>query len=274
MYMKKQKSKQNVYFILAEENLFHPKYLNSIFNKLDMNEFQIVGITIAKDKLPKGKTDFLLKMLRLWGILGFLAIGFLSKLRAIQKYDIKSLAKNHNVPYIVSDNVNSDQHISYLKEKNIDIIVSSNGQIFKKKLLNIPSIACINRHSALLPEYAGVLPVFWAMLDNKKEFGVTLHYMVEAIDEGQPIFQKRIPLNPKKSLFENYVDAFNISVDATIEALNLLYENSKISNAYKSKVNYFTFPSHSKIQEFHKHHKAFLLKDLYVYFNRKYSIQS
>jgi len=50
---------------------------------------------------------------------------------------------------------------------------------------------CVNFHPSLLPDYRGPEPIYWGLLNNEAEFGLTLHYMTERIDDGDVISQSR-----------------------------------------------------------------------------------
>ncbi len=71
--------KKRLYFILAGENLFHPQYLLNILRLLDLQEYQVVGITLAQEKT--GVIHQLARQYQLWGWLGFIAIGIKSSLK-------------------------------------------------------------------------------------------------------------------------------------------------------------------------------------------------
>lgn len=261
---------RKLYFILADENLFHPKFFLKLLKKLNQN-YEVVGITLAKDTHKSGLINFIKQQLNLWGVIGFLYIGMksfiyliLEKLNNKNSLSLKSIARKNNIKYVESFNVNDESHLEYLKKLKIDIIISSCGHIFKKDLLKLPKIACINRHSALLPKYGGVLPVFWAMVFEEKKFGVSIHYMVDKIDQGDILSQIEIPLKRENSLFKNYLLAFEKSVDAIILALENLDKNRIAVRFLPNEKQYFSFPSNEKIKELkEKGFKTFSLKDIF-----------
>lgn len=264
--------KTRIYFILADENLFHPHYFKGVLDNLD-DSYEVVGVTLAKTKPRKGLLSFLKEQYALWGFLGFVWIALATVIRSLlskvvpgNNFTIERIAQNQGIKFIDSYNVNNENHIKYIKNKKIDIIISSNGQIFKKELLDIPKIACINRHSALLPDYGGVLPVFWAMLNNEKQFGVSIHYMVEKIDAGDILYRVPISLDKDNSLFDNYLLAFDKSVDATIGALSNIRKNKIVKKFKKSPKGYFSFPSLDIINKFKRKHKTFNVNDIFLYF--------
>lgn len=264
--------KTRLYFILSDENLFHTHYLLGVIKTLDTKAYKITGITLALDMYKKGYVNFLNQQLHLWGVLGFLFIAlmstirrFLSKLGIKKTFSITGIADLYKIPVVESYNVNDKEHIKYLKKLNIDIIISSNGHIFKKEILNLPKIACINRHTALLPKYGGVLPVFWAMYHNESKFGVSVHYMVLEIDKGDILYQTVIPLNKHNSMFKNYILAFDLSIDVTVKALYNIKNKKIMKHNLLSEKSYFSFPSFETINEFKNKYNTFLLIDILTY---------
>ena len=64
------------------------------------------------------------------------------------------------------------------------IIVAAYGKILPKYILEYPKFGCINVHASLLPEYRGAAPIQRAIIDGKKETGVTIMKMEEGLDTG------------------------------------------------------------------------------------------
>lgn len=262
--------KTRLYFILADENLFHPRFFLLCLKKLK-KDYEVIGITVARDLHKKGFLGFLKQQLSIWGLLGFLYIAFMSsiysildKFNLIDNLSLSNIAKKNNIEHIESFNVNQENHLNHLRKLNIDIIISSCGHIFKTDLLKLPKIACINRHTALLPKYGGVLPVFWAMYFEEKKFGVSVHYMVEKIDEGNILSQIEIPLKKENSLFKNYILGFDKSVDAIVIALENLKNHKIITYFHPNEKQYFSFPGNDKIKELkEKGYKTFSYKDIF-----------
>ncbi len=261
-----------IYFILAEENLFHPYYVSSVLGRLDKKNYKPVGITVLKEHYKHGFIRFLIQQFNLWGFWGFLFISINSVVRRLidnllprKNLSVKNIAKDHHIPYIEIKKVNSGEHLSYLRKKMPDIIVSSSGQFFKEELLKLPKIACINRHSALLPKYGGVLPVFWAMYNGEKEIGVSIHYMTKEIDKGDILYQIPIKNIEGNSLFKNYVLAFHESVEATIKALKNVSDKRIYKKYSSSKESYFSIPLIEEMRQLRKRNKSFSFEDIALY---------
>ena len=64
----------------------------------------------------------------------------------------------------------------------------------------IDDIPIVNTHPALLPKGRGAWPMPVTILKGLGESGVTLHRMVEAMDEGDIILQKSVPVYPEDDL--------------------------------------------------------------------------
>lgn len=257
-----------LYFILADENLFHPHYFSGVINSLPEG-WKIVGVTVLKEKYRKGFFFYLYRQFSLWGFLGFFFLTvatvlniILDKLKLSNGSSIQRVASLKNIPYLKITDVNDAGHISYLRNLHPDIIVSSCGQIFKTEILKLARFACINRHTGLLPKYGGSLPVFWAMYNHEKQFGVSIHLMVEKIDEGDVVSQIRLRNNLNSTLFSNYILGFKQSVPATITALENVIHRKIIKRFDAKQKLYFRFPEIEVMQDFRKNHRTFSLSDV------------
>lgn len=55
----------------------------------------------------------------------------------------------------------------------------------------------INLHNAPLPRYRGVSPINWALKNEEREHGVTIHELAPGIDDGDIISQVRYSIYPE-----------------------------------------------------------------------------
>lgn len=69
-------------------------------------------------------------------------------------------------------------------------VVVAFGQIFPKRLLEIPTAGCLNVHASLLPRYRGAAPIQAAIQAGDSVTGVTTQQMASKLDSG-PIFLER-----------------------------------------------------------------------------------
>jgi methionyl-tRNA formyltransferase len=76
-----------------------------------------------------------------------------------------------------------------------DIIYSVQyHEILKQEHLDKAAQIAVNLHMAPLPEYRGSNQFSFAIIEQKKEFGTTIHQINTQIDAGDILFQKRFPI--------------------------------------------------------------------------------
>ena len=134
---------------------------------------------------------------------------------------LKNFANQHNIDYLENDDVNSEEFISLIKNYKCDLFVSmSFDQIFKKDIIKSMKNNIINCHAGKLPFYRGRSILNWVLINDEKEFGITVHYIDEGIDSGDIILQrsyKITDLDDYKSLLNKaYVKCAEILYDAIL----------------------------------------------------------
>jgi methionyl-tRNA formyltransferase len=70
-----------------------------------------------------------------------------------------------------------------------------------------------------LPEYRGCNQFSFAISENKKEFGTTIHKMDIGIDHGDLLFERRFPIPDNCWVEDLYQLTFNASIDLFIETI-------------------------------------------------------
>ena len=108
---------------------------------------------------------------------------------------LKNYCEKYNIDYLKHKNINSKEFLEKIKQYNCDLFVSmSFNQIFKKEIINIPRLKAINCHAGKLPFYRGRNVLNWVLINDEKEFGITVHYIDEGIDTGDIIMQRIYPI--------------------------------------------------------------------------------
>ncbi|MGN0160927.1 MAG: methionyl-tRNA formyltransferase [Lachnospiraceae bacterium] len=119
---------------------------------------------------------------------------------------VKELALQHGITVYQPVKARDEAFVQILKDLNPEVIVVvAFGQILPKSILDIPKYGCVNVHGSLLPEYRGAAPIQWAVIDGRKESGVTTMQMDVGIDTGDMLMQTICPLDAKEtggSLFD------------------------------------------------------------------------
>lgn len=103
---------------------------------------------------------------------------------------VKEIALGNGLPIITPEKINRREVIDQLIDINPDfLVVIAYGQIIGQRILDAFPDRIINIHGSLLPEYRGAAPMQRAMLDGKKETGITSMLIRKEMDAG-PILKK------------------------------------------------------------------------------------
>jgi methionyl-tRNA formyltransferase len=95
------------------------------------------------------------------------------------------------------------EFVEHLQTLHPDLfLVVSYGQILKQNLLDLPKFGAINVHPSILPKYRGPSPVQSAVLAGDEVVGVTIMKMVLALDAGDIIRVKTMPLSSEMTFGE------------------------------------------------------------------------
>lgn len=130
-----------------------------------------------------------------------------------------NFSKKYGIDYLFPVQINTVDFIEKAKAYNCDLFVSmSFNQIFRDEIINVPRLKTINCHAGKLPFYRGRNILNWALINDEKEFGITVHYIDAGIDTGDIILQNCYPITDEddyKSLLEvSFVECANILYDA------------------------------------------------------------
>ena len=116
---------------------------------------------------------------------------------------VKELALANNIPVFQPENFRADEDVQALRDMNPDVVaVVAYGRILPQRVLDIPTKGCVNIHASILPEYRGSAPYQWAVLDGKKETGVTAQHMVREMDAGDIIDVAKTPIGENETAGE------------------------------------------------------------------------
>lgn len=134
---------------------------------------------------------------------------------------LKEKAEEYGIDYLCPVKVNSDEFYETAQKFACDLFVSmSYNQIFRNRIYNLPPLKTINCHAGKLPFYRGRNILNWALINDEKEFGITVHYVDEGIDTGDIILQRTYPINEE----DNYNTLLEIAYK---ECPDILYQAIK-----------------------------------------------
>lgn len=139
---------------------------------------------------------------------------------------LKEYSEKYRIDYLYPVKINSTEFIKQVKVYDCDLFVSmSFNQIFKNEIIHIPKLKTINCHAGKLPFYRGRNILNWAIINDEKEFGITVHYIDEGIDTGDIILQRVYPIKEEDNYNTLLEVAYNECADILYDAIKLIQEN-------------------------------------------------
>lgn len=248
-----------IFIVIDETVFFHPQFINQFLEK---TQDEVVGACLVTGIKKKNNIErymithfYYLRLEEMWKM-GTKQIKYslMDKLDKKRKGTVKSVFEMFQIDYReVKYCINTEENLQYIESCKPDVIISSQSLYFGKRLLNIPSKCCINRHSGLLPRNGGLWPGFQAIRKGEKETGVSVHTMTSNIDDGIVLTQKRVKIQENDTMWNIYRQCFAESAEAILEALNKIRNGdyTPINNEFEAE--YYSFPTKEQWKEFRAH---------------------
>ncbi|TQR33818.1 methionyl-tRNA formyltransferase [Campylobacter sp. MIT 99-7217] len=162
---------------------------------------------------------------------------------------LEKLAENENIPCFFKVDINSSAFIQKIQSFSPDLLVSmSFDQIFKTELLKLYPRKIINCHAGKLPFYRGRNILNWVLINDEKEFGISVHFVDSGIDTGDIILQKSYPISDKDDYTTLLKLAYKECANLLFKAL-LLFLKGEVK-AFKQIEGGFYCPRRKKGDEF------------------------
>lgn len=150
--------------------------------------------------------------------------------RILTPSPVKELALKYELPVLQPEKIRKKEAYEDILALEPDLIITAAfGQILPKKLLDAPRLGCINVHASLLPKYRGGAPIHYAVMNGEKETGITIMYMVEALDAGDIISQARIRINEDDTTGTIFDRLAPLGADLLIQTLPELIAGSIVA---------------------------------------------
>ena len=145
---------------------------------------------------------------------------------------VKVYATEQGLPVYQPATLRGEDFSALLSELAPDlIVVVAFGKILPASVLDYPKYGCINVHGSLLPEYRGAAPMQRAIIDGKRETGVTTMQMAAGLDTGDMLVTVRVPIEENDN-FEDIHDKLGVAgAKALTETLARLRAGTLVSIA-------------------------------------------
>lgn len=153
---------------------------------------------------------------------------------------IKTVALEAGIPVLQPERIR-DIHEELAALKLDLVVVMAYGQILSTKFIALPALACINLHASLLPKHRGAACIQAAIAQGDAETGISVMHVVRALDAGDVILTKAIPIQPDETGGQLHDRLAALAPDAMSEAIDLLLSGAAPRTPQdESKVTYIS----------------------------------
>lgn len=175
----------------------------------------------------------------------FLNLSDYSKEIGLTHKSLTSWGKENDTLILFCKTLNDETVQNFLKENSPRMVIFCGGGLISEKTLELSGRGVLNCHSGVLPAYRGMDTFEWALLErNYDKVGITTHFMVKGIDEGEILFVRKV----KKEIIN---DLNKIEKFLEVEQVKLLVYST--IQLFKGKIKLFTQKKEQGKQYFYLH---------------------
>ncbi len=212
---------------------------------------------------------FLLAPNRRWGVFWKVVEVVLSRVAGMvhratghRGMSLKSVAHSAGVPSIDCSDPTDPTFLATIEALKPDLLLSVHfNHVLKPVTWNVASLGAINVHGGLLPNHRGLFPHFYALAAGDHEGGVTVHWVDDRLDTGQPISRKTIPILANDTVVRLENRAIPASIDAIAEAMKLIEghgRESVIEPIPNSPTSYHSWPTNDDMRNLRREKHRYL----------------
>jgi methionyl-tRNA formyltransferase len=237
-------------FLAADDPIYLPDFFESVLAEFGSSTDTVYLVP----PLYKGQTARAAAW-RYYRTFGARAVvGLVKRLARVKlsRRSIEHVCRRHGVRHAVAADINAPDFVAALAGADIDLIVSvSCPQIFKRELLQAPTLGCLNVHGALLPRYRGIMPSYWMLANGEHEAGVTVYFMNEDIDAGDIAGQRKFEIVATETLDQFLQRSKRIAAELLRDVLRQI-EHGTITRRPMdvTEGSYFSWPDRASVRRF------------------------
>ncbi|MEW6049032.1 MAG: formyltransferase family protein [Bacillota bacterium] len=234
--------------ITQDDPFYVPVFFSRFLGALDLKQYQVQAIYVMRP-FRESPSELVRRMYRFYGPVDFVRRGVQYAVRLagdrlrLRAHSVRAIAKRYGIPVLEVSDVNSPTFARQVAAYDPDVILSvAAPQLFGEHLLRLPNWGCLNVHSAKLPQYRGMMPVFWALYHGDRTVGVTVHRMDERLDRGDVLLQVEVPVCEGDSLDAVMTRCKEAAADAVLAALSQIRDGTVTLRPVEGRGSYFSFP--------------------------------
>ncbi len=189
---------------LAVDDEFAGRMQRAVYERYPQS---VVGSVISTCAIyKKSKLGATLFVLRRSGLRYGAEMFRMKVMRKLMRSDVhdrpSQLAQRHGTETFYTKNINEEESIARLEAWSPDLVISTNfSHYIGMRARKVARIGTWNLHKSYLPNYRGMAPSFYAMLDGASHVGATLHEIADGFDTGGIIRQVRVSVRPDDTVY-------------------------------------------------------------------------
>jgi methionyl-tRNA formyltransferase len=142
--------------------------------------------------------------------------------------DTSLYCSDHGIPYMTTDDHNSDELDQTLREGGFDIIVLGDTHILRPQIMKRAKHGVMNVHPGVLPQVRGNHPYVWAVIHGLPQ-GASVHLINEKADRGPVILVRELTLSENAS-YPMLIFALNqLCGELVVEALQKIGNGTAVA---------------------------------------------
>ena len=151
---------------------------------------------------------------------------------------ILKLAKKNNIRFFLyNKNKKNRDLINYIKSIDPDYGFTCYFPfILDTEILQLFSYKILNLHGGILPNYKGALSSMWAIINNEKYSGSTIHFINQKIDQGNIIEISKCKINKYETNYNLYLRISRLSVNLFKKYFNKILNGEEINSKKQNKI--------------------------------------
>ncbi len=148
------------------------------------------------------------------------------------------LAESNNIDVIKTESINKD--IDKLKEYEYDYMLTcAFGQFLSDEVLATPLKKPLNIHGSLLPDGRGGAPLHWAIINGKKETGISIMEMVSKMDAGDYYTQYKIDIKHEDTVDDLFINMSNLIREKSAQGILDIENGAQATKQDEDKVTFW-----------------------------------
>lgn len=174
---------------------------------------------------------------------------------------VKEIARAANLEVFQPESLRAseDARSKILKTPCDFLVVVAFGQILPQDILDHPKVAPMNIHASLLPAYRGAAPIQRSIMEGEEKTGVTIQWMIEALDQGDILYQLPCEITEEDTSQSLHDRLSPLGAQALIETLRLFEKDAIVRRSQDARVGSYAAKLSKKESNLSFDQSAFLV---------------